>query len=756
MSVGADCGVAVVLGAVSGNLVGLDLDRYRVSGQKPNQVYVLRSKKELELIERIWHDYKDVTYAQLTPRGYRLFFTCDVLPPNREVASGVDIKAEAHYVVLAPSLHPSAHLDTVDLKRAEPYYYAEYNSLPVLHVEGSFYESFCALYDLKAEREAIDILRYIEHGVRLDDNISRNYVTLAVTEWFYQKGYGDEQCIQKALEVNAKSDAPDKEADVVKAAKYQLKKHYTIKFVQDPTSEVTLEDLDVELNYNLRAIDVAGGATEDFVYEGIKTTTRDYRDVWVLIWRLFDGGEVGATVLKPEHFKNKCLTVKGKTYPIRSVPNILPQGAWTPKEALTWVKTPYKPDVEAVYESVRDTYAYFVDCDQLGEYAQAHKASVACFKIATYFYELFGAFPYDAALGTTGSGKTTHMKAGGYQAYHAHQVYAVPSAAIVFRLIANSKAYIMHDNAENMYDKAKMSEDTGKIAEMYDVGFSAGAVVPRIEGETPSGDRLIKEWTVYGPKAFTSVMGFVPSLLTRSVITHMVMTCNDLYNGRSANELFINPRTPDDAKAAVIQKNRNDLYALRMLLWADVREAIRSFKVETTGLTARNWDLWLPILVTAKLFCPQMLGEIVGYANYLAKEKVLQYASEVNEAMIRTLIDLAPQEGWVLLSKITQHFNALLGYDNASGRRQLNERAVTDVLSVLGFTGRRRVHEGTQVYVAHYILVRYANMLGEKLGAPKTTIERVESQIRLRKGVSAPLRVHRSTRKPKVRYCKAS
>lgn len=732
-----DCGIAVVLGAVSGNLVALDLDKYTPSGG----AYVKRKAKDLDLIERIWNDYNQSTYAQTTPRGYRLFFTTDLLPPNTEVSPGVDIKAEAHYVVLAPSTHPSAHVDTPDLQRDAPYVYEEFNQKPVMHIEGSFYDNLCALYNLNPKREAIDVLKYIENGVRANDDVSRNYVTLAVTEWYRQKGYPDDACIAKALEVNAKSDSPDKERDVVKAARYQLSKHYAIRFKQAPSSTVDLSDVDLEFNMLDREIKVCGGANSRLVYEGVKVYTRTGKKAWVLI--CYDNTQVLTCILPEDDSHNFPLTctIGSNAYIIRNYPAIDIPGAWQATHALNFAKTQQFPEAEKVFQSVLTEMRYFVDVSNLGKYEEAHHIYNTCYAIATYFYEAFNFFPMHVSTGIFGCGKTTEMKAVGYHSYHHSIIYANPSGAVIFRIIETCKPTLLMDNIERMYAKEKMDEEASKICEMIDVGAYANGVVPRVEGENPDGTRKIREYGVYCPKMMTAVMGFAPSMMSRAIESTLVFSTRPEMPNRN-DELQSAPVYPNDTHAAQIQQNRNDLYALRLKLFNQVRELSRNATFEAFDLTGREFEKWKPILVIAKLFCLDKIPMLVEYAKHLAKKTAAQRLSELEEAVTRTLIDLASEEGWIELKRITEHLNQLLGYERGGSqdRKRLHSRAVSEILNKLGFVDRKRRGAESQVhvFVSFDILSRYAANIGERLGAKSVEHHVGIAQRRLRTNASAP------------------
>ena len=471
----------------------------------------------------------------------------------------------------------------------------------------------------------------------------------------------------------------------------------------------TLNDVDFSLNPEKLGIDVAGGANEQIVYDGIRAYTKELKTVWIVVWH--NGKEAGLTIVPPD---GEDIEIDGINYKIRSRPVLAVPGLWTPRSAASWVKNPKKiPDKRQVYENIKNLYEACVDTSHLLEYSEGANIYAACDIIATYFYEAFSFFPYDAAIGNIGGGKTAHLITCGLQSYHASQVYTSPTAAIIFRVVDSCKPTLLYDNAENIYDKARMTEESAKTVEIFDAGFKKGAKVPRCEGD----ERSIREYGAYCPKRITSVMGYAPSLLSRAIPTRMIKTDNPKFDGMFGRLDYF-PLNNKQVLAAKVQKNRDDMYILRMILWREVEQIADNIQSKDYGLGQRFWDLWLPIFTVAKIFCTeQEVKLMLDYTHHLCKEMAQEYLPEVSQAMIETLSDMCPKEDWYKLQDITAGFRVRINWETCTPRK------ATGILNYLGFTSRdRKKHDGyTYIFVSHVLLNRYKNMLAIESEKAKVT-----------------------------------
>ncbi len=731
-------GVAVLTGEISGNLIAIDLDPYEKKGKTFNapdgstqQKYKLRSKKDLDLINEIWDEYRNVTMAQITGRnGKRLFFTStNSYVPKENVAPGVALMGNGgHYVVLAPSPHPDAHYSTEGLEQDTPRLYEEFNDLPPMHVNGWFFAEFCERFNLKVETDVIDVLWYLENGVQEGDAVTRNAVSMACAEWFFRKGFKEEVIIEKCLEQNRKNASPDKEADVKSAVKYQLKKHYFIKFKDNPEETFSVDDIDLDFDYSRDTIKVAGGATEKFVYEGVAVVDKTGIPRWILI--VWDGVKAYAIPLNIKDGKRvREVEILGSNYIIQSYPIAVVAGIWTVRDALTWVKNPTFKNPKVVFNNIRDTYSFFLDFTGMGEYIEAARTVGALKAVATYFFRAFSFYPLDLAKGVSNSGKTTHAKATVFQSYHCTKLIADPTPAVVFRLAATCEPTLILDNIERFYDSQKMDESASAFCELLDTGCDVSGEVLRMGERGEDGELKLERFPTFCPKAATSVMGYIKSMGNRAIPITMQRTDNIAFSGRS-QLLLPNPIFDDDEMPTKIRQNRNDMYALRMKLFNDVKNEARKNdfeEVKKTGLTSRGYDVWKPILTVAKFFCPERLEEVIAYAKFIEGTKVGEYNDETNEALINALVDVVVKEGWIKLDDIALAFNNIRGVGTDPSIKRASNELVGKYLANLGFIRKKRgAGNYTVIHIDFVSLRRYAHQINRHVGE-QTVEEKIEA-----------------------------
>lgn len=731
-------GVAVLTGEISGNLIAIDLDPYEKKGKTYNapdgsvqQKYKLRSKKDLDLINEIWDEYRNVTMSQVTGRnGKRLFFTSDnSYVPKENVASGVAVMGNGgHYVVLAPSPHPDAHYSTEGLEQDTPRLYEDYNDVKPMHVNGWFFAEFCERFGLKVEPDVIDVLYYLENGVQEGDVITRNAVSMACAEWFFRKGFKEEDIIQKCLTQNKLNASPDKEADVKSAVKYQLKKHYFIKFKDDPKSTFSIDDIDLNFDYSRDTLKVAGGATDKFVYEGVAVVDKTGNKRWILI--AWDGVKAHVIPLGVKDGKRvREVEILGQNYILRSYPAVIVDGIWSIKEALSWAKNPTFKDPKTVFNNIREVYSFFLDFTGMGEYIEAARTVGALKAIATYFFRAFSFYPLDLAKGESDTGKSVHAKATVFQSYHSTGLLSSLTPAVVFRLAASCEPTMIMDNIERYYDSQKMDEDSGVMCEIIDTGCDVSGKVMRMGERDENGDMRMEEFPTFCPKSATSVMGYIKSMGNRAIPITMQRTIDPAFSGRS-QLLLINPINEDDEWATRIKQNRNDMYALRLKLFNEIKKAARindADEIKKTGLTSRGYDVWKPILTVAKFFCPTRMNELVEYAKFIETTKEDDYNDEKNQALINTLVDLVVKEGWVKLNDIALGYNNIRGVGTDPSIKRASNSMVKRYLANLGFIRTKRgAGNMTVVYIDFVSLRRYAHQIHRHVGE-QTVEEKIEA-----------------------------
>jgi len=122
-----------------------------------------------------------------------------------------------------------------------------------------------------------------------------------------------------------------------------------------------------------------------------------------------------------------------------------------------------------------------------------------------------------------------------------------------------------------------------------------------------------------------------------------------------------------------------------------------------------------------KFFCLKCLGLIhkgKEEAKFLqVAEDVREFSAnvkrqedrEINEAMVRTLLDMFQGEGYLKIRDVTEQFKIRIKWEICEPRK------VSDILTHMGFTGRLHKADGNYVYIPETILKKYADMLSKEL-----------------------------------------
>ena len=218
-----------------------------------------------------------------------------------------------------------------------------------------------------------------------------------------------------------------------------------------------------------------------------------------------------------------------------------------------------------------------------------HAMLVACWIANTYTYEAFQYCGYLALRSSQPAcGKSRLLRIIAMCSKGIPKVMTVPTAAALFR---SERQVIILDEADRLTNRDK--EMQGALVAILNVGFEKGGVVPRTERAGGKGEKFaVKEFPVYGPKAFAGVEKLTDTLADRTFIIPLKPAVR-----RTPR---LNERRLGDAPAKI----REALQA-----WADRERKAISGTYDTlpdevpelVGLDDRFQDIAEPLLVLAKL-----------------------------------------------------------------------------------------------------------------------------------------------------------
>jgi hypothetical protein len=271
---------------------------------------------------------------------------------------------------------------------------------------------------------------------------------------------------------------------------------------------------------------------------------------------------------------------------------------------LEWVKGA-SARLEEVYPKLLERVKRFVNF----EWDPRLYHVAACYIAATYFVQVFPAFPQLHFVGSVSSGKT---RAGKTVAFAAHRGVAATftSEASVFRLAEDVGATLLVDDV------------WGPGAKITHLSYKRGTVVLRVEKGT--GEKLtLKLYQTYCPLIFTGVeLPQSEHLLSRAIIVRMQRAPDPNPKGRDPE--------PED-----FEDLRRELYLAELTQFPAVRRVYEELaeRRRELGLEGRDFEIWGPLLAVAKIAGEEAFEAVLSYALESAGEKLVNLYEEEKEVL---------------------------------------------------------------------------------------------------------------------------
>lgn len=243
----------------------------------------------------------------------------------------------------------------------------------------------------------------------------------------------------------------------------------------------------------------------------------------------------------------------------------------------------------AVYQDVVDVFRRYVDYPN-----DLYYDFIAIWVIATYWFNLYPAFPYLHFLGFKRTGKSRTLEIIAELAFNALWSASMTAAA-AYRTVEACSATLLMDEAENLRKKDKNDKsdrgDDDKL-EILKAGYQRGQKAIRCSGDNnePTG------YDLYSPKAFGGTQS-LDRILGDRVIPLILAR-----RGRELEEFNV---TELHSRFVAL---RDSLYVLMLDYGANIAEEIRSGiyrpegKDDWKGVQDREKQLWTPILTVAQFF----------------------------------------------------------------------------------------------------------------------------------------------------------
>ncbi len=317
---------------------------------------------------------------------------------------------------------------------------------------------------------------------------------------------------------------------------------------------------------------------------------------------------------------------------------------------------------------------------------------VALWAIGTYFFHLFPAYPYLDLNGPKQSGKTKLLTILSLICFNA--VYTSNmSIAALYRIVQNMRATVLLDEAESL---TRSNERSREIMSLLLQGYKSGAVVYRAEKN--KNDTFIPQgFEVYSPKALAHISAINDVLLDRTIPITTIRTLNPKISAREV-----------DSSDVRWKEMKNSLYTFYLKHWREVKEISdeltsvdglggdqESLAIKVLRTRGREWELWRPLFVLAKLFerygIEGLVQRVLRAAEIILRHKLTLEDTESDDMLlIRTLLRMIDErgEGFVPVREITERVKDILE-EEGEDPSKINSRKIGRILGKLGLEKRR-------------------------------------------------------------------
>lgn len=290
-------------------------------------------------------------------------------------------------------------------------------------------------------------------------------------------------------------------------------------------------------------------------------------------------GENGDKIKEMLPFDDESLK---ENYKINVLPEWDGKTRWDISDCRGWVneRKDVSNDPKELYDLLNKTARKYLEYDDI-EYTKFN-----LWGIATYFYELFPAFPYYDFTGTKRAGKTKSLEFQKQICYNAILSSNITGSAL-FRIVEGTGATILLDETEDF--KNKNNDQAQNIRNLLMQGFLKDQYAIRSD-TTKDKNFSPTQYNIFSPKSLAHINSFDDVLEDRCLRQTMK---------RALNGNIINTNVSDKDPSFQIIKNR--CYRL-FLEYADQIYDLQEEASTRLDITGRELQLWIPIMTLAIFF----------------------------------------------------------------------------------------------------------------------------------------------------------
>lgn len=381
---------------------------------------------------------------------------------------------------------------------------------------------------------------------------------------------------------------------------------------------------------------------------------------------------------------------------------------WDANDITRWEEETSPTEPKKVYELINEVTRQFIEFPEEYNYVYLN-----LWNIATYFYELFDAFPGNDFTGTKRAGKSKVLE---FQKNICYNAIMSPdmSGSAFFRIIEGTGATVLLDETENFKDKK--NEMAQLVRRLIMQGMLKGQSAVRSESKESSF--VPKSFNIYSPKSMAHIQNIDDVMQDRFI---------KLIMKRAKSKKLLNAWP--NSKDPVFQQIRNLCYRL-FLDYAyeiyDLQEEARSF----SSVSGRELQLWTPIVTLALFFEKHgilgLMEKIENFTRISSKNRQTEDEEQNYDLKILTFVgkeglQLAYDmdvnkndiEGWVtitqLYDKLTDDEDTLKTYE--INTEYFKRKHLREILVRLGFRSERK-----SAGISYLLTKKIVNDTKERLG----------------------------------------
>lgn len=370
--------------------------------------------------------------------------------------------------------------------------------------------------------------------------------------------------------------------------------------------------------------------------------------------------------------------------------NVLPEWndvRWDIKDCKDWLEdkdTILNP--KELYELIDKTTRTYLEYDEI-EYAKFN-----LWDIATYFYDLFTAFPYYDFTGTKRAGKTKSLEFQNHTCYNSIMSPDVTGSSL-FRIIEGIGATVLLDETEEF--KNKKNDQAQTVRNLLMQAFLKDQYAIRSD-TTKDKNFTPTQYNIYSPKALAHINSFDDVLEDRCLRHTMKRGLNE-----EIKNTWVSEKDPS------FQLIRNGCYRL-FLDHADQIYDLQQEAITVLGISGRELQLWTPIMTFALFFEKFGVKGLVKNVLINMKEsqenrqlsdeeesrdlKVLNYLSNFGiELATNKKNDHAHNpEGWIAIGNLYNSFKLIMSETYQIREEYFTRHTLSQTLERFGFKKQKK------------------------------------------------------------------